>query len=256
MPTTTSVTPGGLGWLPDLPDIRDYSASHPDVKQILAKAGVAKLATTLPASADLRQWCSPIYDQGSLGSCTANAGVGMIEFFERKAFGKYVGGSRLFLYKASRNLLHWTGDTGAYLRTVMGALALFGVPPDEYWPYDITNFDAEPTAFCYAFGEDYKAIEYYRLDEAGITKDALLGRIKTNLAASLPAIFGFTVYTSIQQSNANSGKIPMPSDGDKIAGGHAIVAVGYDDGITIVNSDNGKAASPGALLIRNSWGTG
>ncbi len=44
-----------------------------------------------------------------------------------------------------------TGDTGSFLRTTMGALSLFGVPPEEYWAYDVADFDKEPTAFCYAF---------------------------------------------------------------------------------------------------------
>ena len=103
-------------------------------------------------------YCSPVEDQGSLGSCTANAVVGIVEYFERRAYGKYIDASRLFLYKATRDLLHWTGDTGAYLRSTIGALALFGVPPEEYWPYKITNFDTEPTAFCYAFANDFRAI--------------------------------------------------------------------------------------------------
>jgi C1A family cysteine protease len=100
---------------------------------MLAKIGVEKKVKASPASTDLRAWCSPIENQGSLGSCTANAGVGVVEYFERRAFGKHINASRLFLYKVTRNLLHLTGDTGAYLRSTMGALALFGVLPEEYW---------------------------------------------------------------------------------------------------------------------------
>ena len=120
----------GLGWLPDYPDFRDYTAEKGVVKAMLSKIGTDKpLKGILPVSVDLREWCSPIENQGSLGSCTANAGVGMVEYFERRAFGKHIDGSRLFLYKATRNMLHWTGDTGAFLRSTMGALVLFGVPP-------------------------------------------------------------------------------------------------------------------------------
>lgn len=67
-----------------------------------------------------------------MGSCTANAGVRMIEFYENKAYGVWLDTSRLFIYKATRNLLRWMGDTGAYLHTTMGAMALFGVPPEKY----------------------------------------------------------------------------------------------------------------------------
>lgn len=247
----------GMGWLPDYPDFRDYTADRKDtVRAMLAKTGAAKRArAALPASVDARAWCSPIENQGSLGSCTANAGVGMVEYFERRAFGKHIDASRLFLYKATRNMLHWTGDTGAFLRTTMGALVLFGVPPEEYWPYATADFDKEPPAFCYAFAQNYQAISYYRLDPPGTAADSLLKAIQTNLAAGLPSIFGFTVYSSYTQAAA-TGKIPYPTPGEKIVGGHAVVAVGYDDGMKIRNTAPNSAETKGALLIRNSWGTG
>ncbi len=244
----------GLGWLPDYPDFRDYTSEHGDVKSMLRKIGVDK-PLTLPASVDLRAWCSPVENQGSLGSCTANAGVGMVEYFERRAFGKHIDGSRLFLYKATRNMLHWTGDTGAFLRSTMGALVLFGVPPEEYWPYVVADFEKEPTAFCYAYAQNYQAISYYRLDPPGTTPANLLTQIKTNLSAGLPAMFGFTVYNSYTQAST-TGKIPYPTAGEKIIGGHAIVAVGYDDTMKIKNTNVGAAETIGALLIRNSWGPG
>ncbi len=258
----------GMGWLPDYPDFRDHSVEHDEVppklkllgqkdsvKAMLKKVGVVRPPKALPPSTDLRAWCPPIEDQGALGSCTANAGVGVVEYFERRAFGRHTDAARLFLYKATRNMLHWTGDTGAFLRSTMGALVLFGVPPEEYWPYVIANFDKEPSAFCYAFAQNYQAISYYRLDPSATTTDVLLTRIKTNLAAGLPSMFGFTVYSSISQA-ATSGKIPYPTAGEKVAGGHAIVAVGYDDAMKIKNANPGAAQTTGALLIRNSWGTG
>lgn len=246
----------GMGWLPDYPDFRDYTVEQDSVKAMLTKAGVAKpVKVSLPASVDLKAWCSPIENQGSLGSCTANAGVGIVEYFERRAFGKHSDASRLFLYKSTRNMLHWTGDTGAFLRSTMGALALFGVPPEEYWQYVVADFDKEPPAFCYAFAQNYQAISYYRLDPPVTAKDVLLNQIKTNLAAGLPSMFGFTVYSSYTQA-ATTGKIPYPTPGEKIVGGHAIVAVGYDDSMKIKNTNPGAAETTGALLIRNSWGTG
>lgn len=269
--STVTIAPGerrGMGWLPDYPDFRDYNtetktvrptqvalgAKEP-VQAMLNKAGVATAVPKLANNIDLRQYCSAIEDQGGIGSCTANAGVGIVEYFERRAFGKYINASRLFLYKTTRNFLHWRGDTGAFLRNTMGALALFGVPPEEYWPYDENSFDAEPTPFCYAFGQSYQAIKYYRLDPPGTTQQALLQRIKTNLAAGLPSMFGFTVYSSYVQSG-QSGEFPLPGNGEGIAGGHAVVAVGYDNNKVIQNSNPGGPKTTGALLIRNSWGTG
>ena len=152
-----------------------------------------------------------------MGSCTANAGVGVVEYFERRAFGKHIDASRLFLYKVTRNLDHQTGDTGAYLRTTMGGLVLFGVPPEEYWPYKIADFDKEPSAFCYAFAQNYQAISYYRLDPPGIAKDALLNQIKTNLAGGLPSMFGFTVYSSVL-SGCDHRKNSLPGQGRQNCG--------------------------------------
>jgi C1A family cysteine protease len=259
----------GMGWLPDPPDFRDYTVERQEVaprlsrygqkesvKTMRAKAGVAgPVREGLPTTVDLRAWCSPIEDQGSLGSCTANAGVGLVEYFEMKAFGRHLDASRLFLYKTTRNLLHWTGDTGAFLRTTMNALVLFGAPPEEFWLYNTADFDADPPAFCYAFGENYQTIDYYRLDPPGTPKDALLDQIKTDLAAGLPSMFGFTVYSSYMQAET-SGKIPYPTSGEQVVGGHAVDAVGYDDNMKIKNTNPGAQETTGAFLIRNSWGTG
>jgi C1A family cysteine protease len=259
----------GMGWLPDYPDFRDHTMVHEQVptrrklageaesesvKAMLAELGVTeKPDADVPKSTDLREFCSPIENQLSIGSCTAHAGVGIVEYFERRAFGKYLDASRLFLYKVTRNLMQQTGDTGSFLRTTMHAMVLFGMPPEDHYPYDISQYDREPPAFCYAFGQNYQALDYYRLDPPGISPEELLSRIKTNLAAGLPSMFGFTVYRSIEQAALDEGKIPFPVTQERIVGGHAVVAVGYDDGVVIRNIDGGPETE-GALLIRNSWG--
>lgn len=149
--------------------------------------------------------------------------------------------------------MHSPGDTGAFLRTTMGALVLFGAPPEEHWPYRIADFDREPPAFCYAFAQNYQAMSYYRLDPPGTGGEKLLARIKTNLAAFLPAMFGFTVYSSISGAES-TGEIPLPAAGDRIVGGHAVAAVGYDDKKRIENASAKAKATVGAILVRNSWG--
>jgi C1A family cysteine protease len=251
-----------MGWIPDYPDFRDYTEDTEEVKEILKPSGLPfpaagkKLpkAKSLPATVDLRPWCSPVEDQGHLGSCTAQAGVGVIEYYERKSFGRHIDASRLFLYKVTRNLMKMKSDTGAYLRSTIGAMVLFGVPPEEYWPYtdDQPGFDNEPPAFCYSFAQNYKTIKYYRHDPPSASPEAILNRVKTYLAAGHPAMFGFTVYSSIEQAS-DTGRIPYPSLRDKIEGGHAVVTVGYDDKMKIKNRYGGAEAE-GALLIRNSWG--
>jgi len=258
----------GMGWLRDYPDFRDYTfarkdlsgtkkrLNQKDIRTMLRKVGVAKPSQQeLPSDVDLREHCSPIEHQENLGSCTANAGVGLVEYFEKRAFGKHIDASRLFLYKTTRNLMKMTGDTGAYLRQTMAAMTLFGIPPSEYWPYDIESFDEEPPAFCYAFAQNYQALQYYRLDPPGTDPDALLDRIRTYLAGGLPSMFGFTVFSSIWDVG-NDGKIPFPTPHENAEGGHAIVAVGYDDKMAIENKNPDGIKTTGALLIRNSWGTG
>ena len=234
----------GMGWQRDLPDIRDFTPETDAMEKIFhkskalkpPKAGIAK-------SVDLSKWCSPIEDQGSIGSCTANAGVGLLEYYERRAFGHHLDASRLFLYKVTRKLLHWTGDTGAWLRTTMKAMVLFGIPPEEYYPYDISKYDDEPSAFLYSYAQNYQSIKYYRLDRATASSTQLLKRLKSFLAAGYPAMFGFTVYNF----GNDKGEFEYPGPNDTAQGGHAIVAIGYDD-----NRKIGK--HKGAVKIRNSWG--
>lgn len=261
----------GKGWLKDLPDFRDISPDSVHfTKKQESKGGkepVRKFLRSLetstttkekkstkanPATVDLRQWCSPIEDQGQIGSCTAHAGVGLYEYFERRAHGKYIDGSRLFLYKATRNLLGWKEDDGAYLRSTMAAMALFGVVPEKYWPYIESKFNEEPTAFLYSYAQNYQALTYYRLDTPGVSRAQLLEKIKKHLSEGLPLIFGFTCYSSLDLSD--DGKIPFPDKNESVEGGHAVMAVGYDDAKKIVNPGNKKIVTTGALLIRNSWG--
>lgn len=242
-----------MGWLRDYPDFRDYRVDNIRVKALMETMGIADPVKTVPSKVDIRKWCSSIEDQGQLGSCTANAGAGLLEYYEKRAFGKHLDASRLFLYKATRNLMKVTGDTGAYLRTTMQALTIFGVPPEEYYPYIIEEFDQEPPAFSYSFAQNYQALQYVRLDPPQTEINVILDRIKTNLAAGLPSIFGFTVYSSL--SEAKGGKIPYPCKGEQVLGGHAVMAAGYDDKVEIKNP-NCKTKTKGALIIRNSWGTG
>jgi C1A family cysteine protease len=234
-----------MGWQRDLPDFRDYTPDSDRIAELFNKSKAVKPpAAGIKKKVDLSAFCSPIEDQGSIGSCTAHAGVGLLEYYENRAHNKYIDASRLFLYKTTRNLLHWTGDTGAWLRTTMKAMVLFGIPPEEYYPYDISKYDEEPGAFCYAFDQNYQSIRYYRLDRTTSSTTALLTRVKNFLSAGYPSMFGFTVYNYGNQK----GEFEFPSNNDQVQGGHAVVAVGYDD-----NRKIGK--DKGAIKIRNSWGT-
>lgn len=268
----------GLGWLPDFPDYRDYTIKSEQVPTRSKARGETRSMNemftniklvTPPAGAvkktgDLRASFSPVENQGQLGSCTANAGVGLIEYFERRSSGQYIDASRLFLYKVTRKLLGLTGDSGAQIRSTMGAMVLFGVPPEKFWAYTDRKepgpageptFDEEPPAFLYAYAQQYQALRYFRLDPPGATADEILSQIKTMISGGYPAMFGFTVYSSISQAAKNGGKIPFPTSGESVMGGHAIVVCGYDNEMQIKNTNVGGEEYTGALMIRNSWGT-
>lgn len=248
-------TRSSLGWLRDLPDVRDFGPDTATATRTTTGPGKvvdwfkqskaqAPATVGLPSEVNLQKFCSPIENQGSLGSCTANAGVGLLEYYENRAFGRHVDASRLFLYKTTRNLLGWTGDTGAYLRTTMKALALFGTLPESHYPYDIARYDEEPGAFDYSFAQSFQALSYFRLDQSGMSPGDVLDRVKRFLAAGYPSMFGFTVYNFGNQA----GEFEYPGPNSSVQGGHAVVAVGYDDSRAI-------AGRKGALRVRNSWGT-
>lgn len=234
-----------MGWHRELPDLRDHTQDHP-AAHALYKRLRGKRTGAPAARVDLRQWCSPIEDQGRLGSCTAHAAVGMLEFYERLVHGTHVDASRLFVYAATRRLLGWTGDAGGELRAAMHAIALWGAPPEALWPYVETRFDQVPDGLVCAAGAAYRGTLYYRLDPAGTLPTVVLARVKERLAARCPAMFGFTVYSNLE----GGPLVPLPTRGARVAGGHAVLAVGYDDAYAV------PGAAPGALLIRNSWGAG
>ena len=258
----------GTGWLPPLPDLRDYTEEHPQLAAMAKKLRISpggRAALSLPTKVDLRKWCSPIENQGGLGSCTAHAGIGIVEYFERRAFGKHIDGSRLYVYKTTRNLMGVVGDTGAWLRNTMGALVFCGVAPEKYWPYTDRKqpgpgqeryFDLEPPPFVYAIADEYEALSYFCHDPQGknILSHKVLASVKMYLAAGIPSMLGFFGFPSFGRTDVKGG-IPYPCPGEQAEWGHAIVAVGYDDSKKITNIVCNKQTK-GALLIRNSWGVG
>lgn len=204
------------------------------------------------------KWCTPIEDQLDLGSCTAQAGVGLLEYFEKRTCGKHIDGSRLFLYKVTRNLLNLSGDTGAYCRTTMAAMALVGVALEKYWPYTDADpdFDREPPAFVYALAQNFQGLVYHRADNAPQSTSSLETKIKLMIAFGWPLMFGFSCYESIWDIQTTAtGEIPYPTFLERRVGGHAVVAVGYDNQKKIKNPRVGGIETTGAFLIRNSWGT-
>ena len=242
-PKFTEIEPGyrrisGYGWTPDLPDHRDFLYAVPP----------HVTAVALPPSVDLRPHCPPVYDQGQLGSCTANAIAGAIEFDHIKQGLHEFTPSRLFIYYNERVIEHDVqSDNGAQIRDGIKSVVSQGVCPETSWPYSDQNTDPDPcprcpyarkpSASCYNQAKNHRVKLYQRLTP-------VLDTLKGCLASGYPFVFGFTVYASFEsQQVAQTGIVPMPAAGEKVMGGHAVVAVGYDD-------------SKQQFIVRNSWGTG
>jgi len=244
----------GGGWVPDVPDMRDHKLDTPAFYEPLraAKAllGEQKRAS-LPEHVDNREFCSPVEDQGTLGSCTAHAVVGMLEYMMRRGIAQHTDLSRLFLYKVTRRLLGWTGDTGAYIRSTIKAVAGFGVPPEQYCVYDPNRYEEEPDAFLYSYASNFKALKYARLDPANFPGIEVRDAVKRAIHAGFAVAFGFPVYDSLTES----AYVPYPTENDKLQGGHAVLAVGYDDNVKIEEAD-GTTTKEGCIIFRNSWGEG
>ena len=220
-----------LGWKKQKPDNRDLTIQN------LKMASV--LPTVLPPAVNLRKWCSPVEDQNDLGSCTANAWSGILEFNQNKypiSGSRYFDLSRLFIYYNERVLEDTVNeDSGAELRDGARAINIYGVCPEYKWPYITSKFAVEPSSDCYAAALPNHIHNYYALNT--------FNDLKTSLAGGHPFVFGIAVYDSfLSDAVANTGIVPMPNQKtERIRGGHAIMCVGYNN-------------YEGRFLIRNSWG--
>lgn len=218
----------GYGWHPDLPDQRDCLYAAP-----------LEALFQLPSSVDLRPQCPPVYDQEQLGSCTANAIAAAVQFDEMKQqVAQPTLPSRLFIYYNERELEGTVDhDGGAQLRDGIKCAAQQGVCSEMEWPYDITKFAQQPPQQCVADAAQHKIKVYLRLVQN-------LTLMKGCLASGYPFVFGFTAYDSFEsQPVAQTGHLPMPGPNEQVVGGHAVLAVGYDD-------------AQQCFIVRNSWGSG
>jgi C1A family cysteine protease len=213
------------GWLPDLPDHRDHLYAAP-----------VEMLAMLPARTDLSPNCPTIYDQGQLGSCTSNAIAAAIEFDRLKQKLPDFTPSRLFIYYNERVIEHTVdSDSGAQIRDGIKSVNSQGDCPEPEWPYVIAKFKTKPSTKCYADAPKYKVVSYRRLIQ-------MLSQLKGCLASGYPFVFGFTVYEGFENEQvAQTGHASLPRPGERAIGGHAVMAVGYDD-------------AKQWFIIRNSWG--
>ena len=224
------------GWIPDLPDQRDYLYSS------------VKPKIRLPKQVDLTGFCSVVEDQSRLGSCTACALAGNLEFIDIKGItgtvpafwglsrlGKYTDVSRLFIYYNERALRNNEDfDSGASLRDGIKTLRKQGFCWEKNWPYLIKRFDQRPPRKCYLEAKNHLIESYYRIHT--------LSEMLTCLTQGYPFVFGFTVYESFESKQTEkTGRAMMPEKGERVIGGHAVLAVGYNQ-------------KEKRFLVRNSWG--
>src|SRR5207244_6553868 len=197
---------------------------------------VAPRLAKLPTKVDLRKKCSPIENQGEIGACTANALVGALEFLELKDGVEFVDLSRLFVYYNERAIEGTVKqDSGAFLRDGIKSLAKQGVCPEQEWPYRVKDFTKKPTTKCYSDAKKHQITSYHRI--------STIDEMRTCLADGFPFVFGFTVYQAFESAAvAKSGVLNMPAPKEKVMGGHAVMAVGYDNGAQ-------------RFTFGNSWGT-
>jgi C1A family cysteine protease len=226
MPEIKTKHAARYGWKPDIPDHRDltYSAHRHGAVQ------------GLPQHVDLRGNMPAVYDQGQLGSCTANALGAAFEFDQIRQKLPSWTPSRLMIYYLERKIEGTIKeDAGATIRDGAKVLAKYGVCPEDQWPYDVDKFQVKPDVEDMKIASQNQVLRYARVDQ---TKEDLLGV----LASGYPVVFGFTVYEGFEsQQCAKTGYLQMPGKKDKCYGGHAVVACGYD-------------LEKELLLVRNSWG--
>ena len=253
--------PPGLGWLPDLPDPRDYRPDHEEIGKLL---GRLKRRARAVKQVDWREYCpsagwgAPPGSSGASGSATAC--VSLVQYFQRRATGRIIEPSAIFVHHVARRLLATTGNGAPgtpghdQLRAACKAIARFGVTRAQDCPVVPASClpgeagtapprNAEPDAFAYAAAMKFPGLRYVRLDEGRRAAGAVLESVKSFLAAGFALVFGFSVCTSLSAE----ADIPFPTIYDGIRGGRAAMAVGYDDQRRV-------RSWRGALLVNPFWG--
>lgn len=195
-----------LGYIPDKPDPRDYRYLAPIPTHALPKKAV------------LDKSKQPVLDQGQLGSCVAHGTAGCVLFHQPDFML-----SRLWLYYKARSLegtVH--DDAGCQIRDAVKVLVSHGAPPETDWPYDITKFATRPPVKATKDAKKEIILKYERI--------ATPQEARACIASGSPYIVGFTLFESFESDEvARTGKVPMPTPGEREIGGHCVLGFGYDE---------------------------
>lgn len=238
--TLISLSSRGLGWRPDLPDPRDYT---PEDERVLDLLRGLKPLGPLPRSVDWREYSPGRLDRGGAATSVGCACLALVQYFECRARGRIIEPSVQFVHQTARRLLRARGDGGEEIRTTLKTMVRFGIPDACHWPYDPATLESDADAFAFAAARRFPGLRYLRLDPPGKTGDEVLKAVKTQLAAGFACVFGFSVCTSFSAE----AEIPFPTVFDRVLGGQAAIALGYDDACRI-------RSCKGALHIANSCG--
>lgn len=237
-----------MGWIPSLPSADLEWLDAEKMKVISTSRGGVHSAAT----ADLRDGFPEVYDQGAARSSPAQAIAAVMFYLNKSNRNISIPISRLFIYRVARNLLNQPFDKGVTLGAAIETVRLIGAPAETYWPHDLAAIDLEPKGHLFPLAERFRLAQAFRLDAPDRSPDNLLDDVRLLLRLRLPLVFGFFVPEAAL--TASAGKISY-SLGDAFAGAQSVVACGYDDALEIP-VDGDDTPTKGALLIRNSWGTG
>jgi C1A family cysteine protease len=231
------------GWVSDIPDHRDLTSDQPRIVKILRRLPGSDGRRSLPRDVDLRDCCPPVVDQADLATSSAHAAVLMAQYFERRASGKLITPSRLFVHYNAQRISGSQQDARVSLRSAVKAMLRFGLPPERHWPYEPERVDRTPDGFVYGLSRMLRRCLYLRLDGRTQSGEETLDAVRSFLASGFACVCGFQLPSTV----SDLPEIYFPVPRDDCNDGHAVLVVGYDN-------DRWIRSEKGAFLVQNSWG--
>lgn len=191
---------------------------------------------------DLSGYCTPVENQGTIGSCTANAVLGAVEYLIHRSTGQVIDLSRLFLYYNARRMSDREEvDSGTSMEHAMAAYMAHGACLESLWTYDHARWNLKPPKEVYTAALNFG---HYNIGALQYGRVAANDMRKAVLAAGLPIVFAMGVPDNLMMRvGGQTGYMPAPENGkwEDPNGAHAMLIVGFDD-------------SKRAWIVRNSWG--